>query len=84
MKRIVSIFLAVLILSSACLGAVLTVRAQEPNQTGDVNGDGAINLQDVVSIQKYLAKIIPESEIDMTAADTDGVGGVNMQDVLLI
>lgn len=84
MKRIVSIFLAVLLLSSACLGAVLTVRAQEPNQTGDVNGDGAINLQDVVSIQKYLAKIIPESEIDMTAADTDGVGGVNMQDVLLI
>ncbi len=84
MKRLISILLSALMLCSVCLGTVLTACAQSGNQTGDVNGDEDINLQDVVAIQKYLAKIIPESALDMAAADTDGVGGVNMQDVLLI
>lgn len=47
---------------------------------GDANGDGAVNLKDVLFVRKYLADL--EVEIDLVAADTNNDGEVNMKDVL--
>ena len=47
---------------------------------GDANGDGAVNMKDVLIVRKYIAGI--EVEIDMTASDVNIDGAVNMKDVL--
>ena len=47
---------------------------------GDANGDGAVNMKDVLLARKYLAGI--EVTIDLTAADVNGDGAVNMKDIL--
>ncbi|MCQ2405445.1 MAG: dockerin type I domain-containing protein, partial [Clostridia bacterium] len=56
----------------------------EPSQPsvilGDANGDGAVNMKDVLNARKYLAGI--DTEIDMVAADVNCDGAVNMKDVL--
>ena len=56
----------------------------EPSQpsviVGDANGDGAVNMKDVLLARKYLAGI--EVTIDLTAADVNGDGAVNMKDIL--
>ena len=49
---------------------------------GDVNGDNAINMKDVLLLRKYLAGII--KEIDENLADCNRDGNVNMKDVLLL
>ena len=47
---------------------------------GDVNGDGDVNMKDVLIIRKYVAGI--DVEMDMAAADATDDGSVNMKDVL--
>ena len=47
---------------------------------GDANGDGAVNMKDVLLVRKYIAGI--EVELDMTASDVNVDGAVNMKDVL--
>ena len=49
---------------------------------GDANGDGQINLKDVLAARKYVAGI--ETEIDLVASDVNKDGVVNMKDILLI
>lgn len=49
---------------------------------GDVNGDGAVNMQDATMLSRYLADWDVEPNLD--AADTDVSGAVNMQDVTLL
>ena len=56
--------------------------ATEPGAAyyGDANGDGAVNMKDVLAMRKYIAGL--ESKVDVTAADVNGDGAVNMKDVL--
>lgn len=46
---------------------------------GDANGDGAVNMKDVLALRKFLAGL----DVSLTeAADRNGDGTVNMKDVL--
>ena len=58
--------------------------ATEPGAAyyGDANGDGAVNMKDVLAMRKYIAGL--ESKVDVTAADVNCDGAVNMKDVLQI
>ncbi|MGN0113841.1 MAG: leucine-rich repeat protein [Acutalibacteraceae bacterium] len=49
---------------------------------GDANGDGKINLLDLIAMRKYLAKW--NVEIDLTAADCNADGKVNLLDLILM
>ena len=49
---------------------------------GDANGDGDINLKDVLAARKYVAGM--EVEIDLVASDVNFDDAVNMKDILLI
>lgn len=84
MKKIWSLFLAAAMLVSVCAAPAFSASAEGAGKVGDANGDGLVNLQDVLLIQKYLANIVPEEEIDLTAANVNREGGVNMQDVLMM
>lgn len=50
---------------------------------GDVNGDGEINVKDVVVVRRYIAGGW-NSTIDESSADVNGDGEVNVKDVVLI
>ena len=47
---------------------------------GDANGDGKVNMKDVLAVRKYLAEM--EVEINLDLADTNNDGAVNTKDVL--
>ena len=63
----------------------VTVRVRRaPRDAGDVDGDGAITMKDVLLLRKVVAgseKLTPEFE---RYADVDGDGSVNMKDILLL
>ncbi len=59
----------------------------EPTQTvdeiyGDANGDGAVNMKDVLALRKYLADMT--DDIHLEASDVNVDGPVNMKDVLML
>lgn len=51
---------------------------------GDVNEDGAVDLQDVLMIQKYQAKVLTLTGTQFLAADINADGLVNVDDALNI
>lgn len=51
---------------------------------GDANSDGQVNIIDASTIQKYVAKMYNESQIDLEAADVDKNGSVNVKDATKI
>lgn len=51
---------------------------------GDVNSDGIIDLQDVLLVQRYVAKRIDASRLTTAAADVNGDSIIDLQDMLLI
>ncbi len=50
---------------------------------GDANGDGAINMKDVLALRKLLADM-PVGDFNEANADVNGDGSVNMKDVLAL
>ena len=48
---------------------------------GDVNGDGAVNMKDVLATRKHMAGIAVKG-FQKAAADVNGDGAINMKDVL--
>ena len=71
------------------VGAEPTATEAEPTETsaepvlvGDANGDGVINLKDVLVLRKYLAEM--PVEIDLVGADMTRDNTVNMKDVLAL
>ncbi|MBR6530897.1 MAG: dockerin type I repeat-containing protein [Clostridia bacterium] len=75
MKRIISLFMAVLFAFGVC------ITAQAKTQ-GDVNGDGKVNSTDALKVLQYSVNII--KSIDKTAADVNGDGKINSTDALII
>lgn len=53
-----------------------------PKRTGDLNGDGEVNVRDVVILQKYLASQVSLNPLQIKAADADHDGFVKVSDVL--
>ena len=51
---------------------------------GDVSGDGAVNMTDVLMIYQHFRGMIILDEDQLQTADVNGDGLVNMQDVLLV
>ncbi len=51
---------------------------------GDANGDGVLSIGDVTCIQKYLAKVISEQDINCTAANISGTGNISISDATSI
>ena len=61
-----------------------TVQPTEPAVlAGDANGDGAVNMKDVLAMRKFIANMAP-ADFDEKAADVNGDGNVNMKDVLSV
>lgn len=56
----------------------------EPQQIGDIDGNGEINTADVLELQKYLAKQRNLNAVQRPAADTDRNGKIELNDILRI
>ena len=67
---------------------VTTAPVTEPTTTGkilgDVNRDGRLTIADSTCIQKYIAKNIQYSDIDLEVADVNNDGIVNIKDATTI
>ena len=59
------------------------IREEAAAVKGDLNGDGSVNLKDVVIMRRYIAGGWNVT-IDETAADMNGDGEVNLKDVVLL
>lgn len=51
---------------------------------GDADNNGVFNINDPTIVQKYLAKMIPASAVNMKNADVNGDGEVNIVDATLM
>lgn len=51
---------------------------------GDVNGDGNLNILDVLSVQRHILNLGSLSEAGKLAADVNGNGKIDIMDVLLM
>ena len=49
-------------------------------QQGDINLDRKVNIKDVTSLQKHLAKINTLADVQLDLADVDGIKGINIKD----
>ena len=67
--------------AEAALVKALSGMAYQP---GDVNGDGLINMQDVLLIYQHIRGRVHLTGAGLAAADVNGKDGVTMQDVLLV
>ena len=66
-------------LGSADLTAVL------PGEyIGDANGDGEVNIKDVLLLRRYIAGLVDDDDIYLERADVDGNGSCDIKDVLRI
>lgn len=69
--------------------AVIESMWENPNEPekimGDVDGNGVLDINDVLLIQKYLVKLVDDSEyFDKTVADIDGDNKITINDATLI
>lgn len=60
----------------------LSYEYMSPVMPGDVNGDGRVNVRDVIAVRKYI--VDNSTAIDILAADVDGNGRINVRDVIAI
>lgn len=62
----------------------LYAATQALRKMGDADADGEVTLQDVLAIQKYIARVEQFDDLQLAAADTDHNGNVELNDVLMI
>ena len=67
---------------TATATATATDEPQPIGFYGDANGDGVVNMKDVLLLRKFLADL--EVDIDQTLADANRDGELNMKDVLVV
>ena len=79
--RSISVCLTISLLASLLCCFTLSASAATI-KLGDANGDGEVNMKDVLLVRKYMAG--GSVEMDMLAADATDDGAVNMKDVLAI
>ena len=49
---------------------------------GDINGDGVINVADLVLLSRYIAELETLTDTQLKAADVNGDGKVNIADLV--
>jgi hypothetical protein len=78
---------------NSTVGTNTTLVAEKPNFTsqtykllisGDINGDGDIQVNDLVSVKEMLLKLKTPSTIEIKAADNDKNGIVTISDLMRI
>lgn len=62
-----------------CTGAV-----SEALLSGDVNGDGAVNVRDVTEVQRFLAELRDLSSLRRCAADVDRDAAITVSDITVL
>ncbi len=89
-RKFISILLAIVffILSTATVFAevdnFINADWDKEYELGDVNGDDAVNTQDLVVLRKVLAGLITESDIIADAADLDYSGNIGTNDLVAL
>ena len=78
MKQIAAIITVVALIFSCAAVCVVTA---EPLR-GDVDGNGTINMKDLLTLRKIVAELLPLS--DELSADVSSDGAVNLKDVLAL
>ena len=73
--------IAVLLVSLLVIGSAAGTLTEGQQIRGDCNGDGAINMKDVLALRKIIAGLAVEGYVE-AAADVTADGSVNMKDVL--
>lgn len=82
MKRIICIFLLIIIIISACVMNVSAIPAM--HYYGDVNLDRNVDILDATEIQRCLAKITEFSQLSKDLADVDADGHPTVADATMI
>jgi len=54
------------------------------NEKGDINGDGLVDIEDLLLLKKHILKIDIIKDETLNAADFNGDGNVDVEDLLLI
>ena len=53
-------------------------------QAGDINGDGSINIQDIIFLINFILDVAVADTVQFAAADMNNDGVLNIQDIILI
>ncbi len=86
-KRIiksVSILLAILTVFSCFSVAASAATENIVLTTGDVDGNGTVNISDCTRLQKYIAGMVQLTDEELAVSDTNGDGKINISDVTKI
>ena len=67
------------VFSTTCLTSA-EVEKEVPENTGDVNLDGRINVDDISAIQRHLSQVNVLTDEQLAVADTNGDGFLNISD----
>ena len=78
MKKIISLLIAVVMVSAICIGSAIIAAALP----GDINGDGESNNKDVVTLFRYVSG--GSKAEDESTYDFNGDGEVNNKDVVAL
>ena len=55
-----------------------------PSMPGDINGDEAVNIQDIIILINFILNVEEPDPGQFTAADMNDDGSLNIQDIILI
>ena len=80
MKKILAMLLVVTLLCSTALLACVSASAEGSRPRGDADMDGEVTILDATRIQRFLAGLAAESDIDADVADADSDGDVTILD----
>lgn len=85
LRKYTAAALSALLIASAMPFAASAAQADADSGTGevirgDVNGDGAVKIDDATTIQRYLAKYVTLTDAQLKAADINGDGQVSISD----
>ena len=81
MKRSLYSVIALLLTVAMLTTAFFSASADTNRIKGDPTGDGTVNMQDVTTLQKYIADLITLDSDSIWAGDVNSDKTVNMQDV---
>lgn len=72
-----------IVISDASAGVEITVE-EMPFVKGDINGDGNVNIRDVVKLKQYIKNTSGTTGVVEGAVDINGDGNVNIRDVVAL
>lgn len=85
-KKYFIVLLGILTAAQACSLVAAAAESDDINNkiVGDVDGDGLVTVLDATLIQKYIADIIGNDELNTTTADVNLDGKININDTTKI